>query len=177
MNVSLPSGNPTELPEHIRGHYQLQESTMTLEEGLAEYYRVNPGLDDPKNIENSESALWFRRHDTTHVIFGTHTGDLNEGCNDYYTLFGVELSFWAYLRGYAKTEQSKGITAYYVKWDTLRMLWMTLVLTLPVRRLAKAMHKKWPWHPTQEMYQTPLAKLRAEYGIQVAHPHAMWAAR
>lgn len=49
----------------------------------------------------------------------------------------------------------------------LRMLWMTLVLTLPVRRLAKAMHKKWPWHPTQEMYQTPLVKLRpAQRGAQ-----------
>lgn len=52
---------------------------MTLAEGLAEYYRVNPGLDEPKEMHNPESALWYRLHDTTHVIFGTHTGDLNEG--------------------------------------------------------------------------------------------------
>jgi hypothetical protein len=177
MNAALPTESPTDLPEHIRGHYQLQDSTMTLAEGLAEYYRVNPGLDDPKDIENPESALWFRLHDTTHVIFGTHTGDLNEGCNDYYTLFGVELSFMDYLRGYIKTEQSKSITAYYFKWDTLITLWRTIVLTLPMRRLAKAMHKQWPWQPTEAMYQTPLVVLREEYGIQVAHPHAMWAAR
>ena len=150
---------------------------MTLEEGLAEYYRVNPGLDDPKDIDNAESALWFRLHDTTHVVFGTHTGDLNEGCNDWYTLFGADLKFWSYLRGYTKTEQSKSITAYYFKWDTLGMLWMTVLLTLPMRRLAKAMHKKWPWQPTEKMYQTPLNELRAEYGLAVAHPHAMWAAR
>lgn len=161
------------LPMHIRGHYQLQDSTMTLAEGLAEYYRVNPGLDDPKDIENPESALWFRLHDTTHVIFGTHTGDLNEGCNDYYTLFGVELSFMDYLRGYIKTEQSKSITAYYFKWDTLITLWRTIVLTLPMRRLAKAMHKKWPWQPTETMYQTPLKALREEYGIGVAHPYRL----
>lgn len=150
---------------------------MTLEEALEEYYRVNPGLDDPKDIENPESALWFRLHDTTHVIFGTHTGDLNEGCNDWYTIFGVALPFRDYIGGYLRTEQSKSINAYYFKWDALRMFWKTLLLTLPMRRLAKSMHKKWPWQPSDKMYQTPLNALREEYGIQVAHPHAMWAAR
>lgn len=176
MNVATPVKG-SDFPEHIRGNYQLQDSTMTLEEGLAEYYRVNAGLDDPKDIDSAESALWFRLHDTTHVVFGTHTGDLNEGCNDLYTIFGVDLSLRDYGRGYLKTEQSTSITAYYYKWDTLRMLWMTVLLTLPMRRLAKAMNKKWPWQPTEKMYQTPLNELRAEYGISVAHPHAMWAAR
>lgn len=177
MNAALPLERSTELPEHIRGHYQLQDSTMTLAEGLAEYYRVNPGLDDPKDISDPESAHFFGLHDTTHVIFGTHTGDLNEACNDWYTLFGVELVFMDYLRGYLRTEQSKRINAYYFKWETLRVLWRGLLLLPAMRRLARGMHKKWPWQPSEKMVHTPLNELRAEYGIQVAHPHELWAAR
>lgn len=173
----LATPSDTALPEHLRGYYQLQDCTMTLEEGLAEYYRVNPGLDDPQGMDNPESALWFRLHDSTHVIFGTHTGDLNEACNDWYTLFGVDQTLWQYGAGFSKTEQSSSILAYYLKWETVVMTWRAMLLLPSVRRLAKAMHKKWPWHPSEQMYQRSLAELRAEYGIQVAHPHALWAAR
>lgn len=167
----------TDLPKHIRGLYQLQDSTMTLAEGLAEYYRVNPGLYDPKDMDNPVSALWFRCHDTTHVIFGTHTGDLDEACNDWYALFGVDQTAREYLQGFSQTEASTDILKYYLNWGFVETTYKAFLLLLPVRRLAKAMPKKWPWHPSEKMYQTPICELRAEYGIQVAHAHTLWANR
>ena len=44
---SEPAGHLGEEPHWLvglRGRYQLDDSEMTLREGLAEYYEVNPGL-------------------------------------------------------------------------------------------------------------------------------------
>ena len=176
MNQVIPLHDDA-LPEHLRGRYQLQDCSMTLAEGLEEYFRVNPGLDDPREIEDPRAAHYFTCHDTCHVIFGTHTGDLDEGCNDTYTVFGVDLPWWQYIGGYLATEQSKSITMYYLKWETLRTIWNSILLIPAVWRLARAMKRKWPWEPTEEMYQRPINELRQEYGIQVLHPQALLDAR
>jgi hypothetical protein len=68
--------------DRVRGAYQAQNSTLTLREGLAEYYKENgkyTRLSKPDEMTDLESARYFRNHDATHVIFGTHTGDINEG--------------------------------------------------------------------------------------------------
>src|SRR5262245_52459125 len=50
--------------------YQEQDSSQTLREGLAEYYRANPGIvTRPANLP-AESVALFRSHDMCHVIFG-----------------------------------------------------------------------------------------------------------
>ena len=41
-------------------------------------------------MKDKESARYFRNHDTTHVIFGTHTNFINEGVNYLWTEFGDE---------------------------------------------------------------------------------------
>lgn len=176
MNALAPTVDST-LPPHLRGHYQLQDSEMTLAEGLEEYWRVNPGLDDPREMSDRQAAHYFTCHDACHVVFGTHTGDLDEACNDYYTLFAVDLHWKEYVGGFLKTEQSKSILDYYLKAATLKMLWHSVVLLPAVWRIARQVHKKWPWQPTQDMMQTPLRALRQEYGIQVIHPERMLAER
>jgi hypothetical protein len=68
--------------DRVRGAYQAQNSTLTLREGLADYFKENgkyTRLSYPDGMEDLESAIYFRNHDATHVIFGTHTGDINEG--------------------------------------------------------------------------------------------------
>ncbi len=60
MNTDLPSG--------IRGHYQLPDTTMTLREGLEEYYAVNPGLSVPATIRDAKSASYFHNHDSTDLV-------------------------------------------------------------------------------------------------------------
>lgn len=163
-NNTLPA-----LPAGVRGAYQLQDCAMTLEEGLAEYYRVNPNLNPPHEISDPASAAWFRSHDTTHVIFGTHTGDLDEACNDVLTLFGVALPWREYVGGFLKTDEAKEIGQYYASTRIFVTLWGMLRLMPRAIRRARGMTQKWPWRPAPEDYERPIVALREAYGIRVFH--------
>ena len=159
-----------DLPWDLRGHYQFPDSDMTLREGLAEYYRVNPNLSDPDEIENSTSALYFRNHDSTHVVFGTHTGLLHEGVNDLWTILGVDISFREYAGGFFATDESKTITKQFDFKSMLGILWQTARLWPELWRRTRAMKKKWPWNPPACFLDRPLNELRAEFGIEVLRP-------
>jgi hypothetical protein len=161
---------PTDLPSDLRGRYQLPDAKMTLREGLAEYYRVNPGLSDPKEIKDSTSATYFHNHDTTHVVFGTHTGQLHEGVNDVLTLFGVDISFRDYAGGFFATDESKTIAKSFTFKDTFIPVVRTFRLLPGLRRIARGMNKKWPWSAPESYLDRPLDDLRAEYGIHVIDP-------
>lgn len=154
-------------PRLLRGEYQRQHSALTLREGLAEYYRVNPGLSDPATIADDKSATYFRNHDTTHVVFGTHTGKLDEVVNDLLTLFGVEVRFLDYLGGFLATDESASIAKQYADTSAFALLWRALKLVPKVWRRTRAMHKKWPWTPPPELMDRPLAEIRQQYGIEV----------
>jgi hypothetical protein len=140
---------------------------MTLREGLAEYYRVNPGLSEPAKISDPSSAAYFHNHDSTHVIFGTHTGILHEGINDMWTMFGVDIRVRDYIMGFFVTDEGKAITKQIAKLPIFRLLWDTAKLTPKVWRQSRLMTKKWPWSAPVEYLDRPLNELRAEFGIQV----------
>jgi len=162
------------LPPGLRGYYQLPDATMTLREGLAEYYLVNPGLSIPANLEDQKSATYFHNHDSTHVVFGTHTGSLHEGVNDLWTIFGVDIRFREYVMGFLATDQSKKISKEIAEEfggkHGARLIWHTLKLLPELRRRTRAMTKKWPWTPSEGLLDRPLNELRAEYGIRVFQP-------
>ncbi len=163
----------TALPAGFRGCYQLPDSSMTLREGLAEYYRVNPGLSDPAEIADPKSAAYFHNHDCTHVVFGTHTGFLNEGVNDLWTIMGVELRFRDYLVGFLATDESKEIVKQFEPRRLARALWRTLRLAPEIWRRTRAMTRKWPWVPSQQLLDRPLKEIRAEFAIDVFGPAAL----
>lgn len=60
-----------------RPHYASKDSTQTLEEGLAEYYALNPHL-TPPNAQPPEFAKILLAHDVGHVIYGCDTGMYDE---------------------------------------------------------------------------------------------------
>ena len=60
-----------------RPRYADKASTQTLEEGLAEYYALNPHLTLPKT-QPPEFARILRAHDVGHVIYGCDTGMYDE---------------------------------------------------------------------------------------------------
>lgn len=154
----------------IRGDYQRPNTQKTLAEGLAEYYRVNPGLLDPGLMADDVSGRYFRCHDTTHVIFGTHTGPLDEGVNDLYTMFGVKVSYPRYVYGFLKSQGAAPVAKEYGKLQfgaVVRSVWGALQVAPRVWRICRSMKKKWPWDPPKGALDRPLAELREEYGIQV----------
>ena len=170
---SIPEAPDESLPPGMRGHYQFPDSTMTLREGLVEYYRVNAGLSNPVHIKNETSASYFHNHDSTHVVFGTHTGEIHEGVNDLWTIFGVDIRFRDYVSGFFATDESTQIAKQFNFRNSISLIWNSLRLVPEIRRRTKAMSKKWPWTPTENMLDTPLDKLRAEYGIAVFQPEVM----
>lgn len=169
----LPTALPTALPRGLRGRYQLPETTMTLREGLAEYYQVNPGLSNPANITNETSAAYFRNHDTTHVVFGTHTGILDEAVNDMLTLLNVDIRARDYAMGFFATDESKSIVKEFRLKPTLLALWHSVKLMPRIWRHRRAMTKKWPWEPPDELMDRPLDEIRREFGIEVFRPEAV----
>ena len=155
----------------VRGAYQQPDSALTLREGLAEYYRVNPGLSEPSKITDPKSASYFHCHDCTHVVFGTHTGPLDEAANDMLTLFGVEIRFRDYLRGFFATDESTSIVQSYASVSLLaRMTWWTLKLLPKLWTTSRKMTRKWPWNPSDELLDRPLCTLRAQYNIEIFRP-------
>lgn len=160
------------LPQGLRGSYQVQDSSMTLAEGLAEYYKVNPGLSDPSLMEDKESARYFRNHDTTHVIFGTHTNFINEGVNDLWTEFGVDISGDDYYMGFLNSQPGVEITFHYLsQWHALpAMLYYPFQLLPTVKSHAANMTKLWPWDVPPAMYAQPIGELRKEFNIIVINP-------
>jgi hypothetical protein len=58
-------------------HYMKKQSTQTLQEGLAEYYALNPHITDPAT-QPSDFAKILLAHDVGHVIYGCDTGMYDE---------------------------------------------------------------------------------------------------
>lgn len=160
------------LPDGLRGHYQLQDSAMTLEEGLNEYYKVNPGLSDPRTMDDRASAVYFRNHDTTHVIFGTHTDFINEGVNDLWTEFGVDISSDDYFMGFFQSQAGLDITLHYLRQAHAlpAMLYYPFQLLPTIKSHAANMTKPWPWDAPPALYDRPLGELRKEFNIIVINP-------
>ena len=147
--------------------YQEQDCSLTLAQGLAEYYRANGGRVLPPALLPPESAALFGSHDICHVIFGLDTTLEDEAMADTRTLLSCDVGFARYSSYLATNKHTQAIFKQ-IGYDTI--LWGTLK-TLP--RMARAlrehfrMTKKWPWVPPESYQQRTLAELRREYGIRV----------
>ncbi|KIG12794.1 hypothetical protein DB30_01002 [Enhygromyxa salina] len=179
MDTAIPASSAlpttdTEVPVYdVRGRYQDPNATMTLREGLAEYYRVNPGLSIPANLTNEVGAKYFHCHDCTHVVFGTHTGPLDEGVNDMLTMMGVSVSVRRYLVDFFQTGEVEAVAKGYTVGSVGKLLFQTMRVMPTVWRRTRAMTKKWPWSPPEALLDRPLNELRAEYGISVFRPNEL----
>ena len=67
-------------------HYTDQNSTQTLQQGLEEYYAVNPKITDPRKLP-PEFAKILLAHDISHVVLGCET-------NMYDEIKLLPLGFW-----------------------------------------------------------------------------------
>lgn len=70
----------------IRPQYISKNSTQTLQEGLEEYYQLNPKITDPRKLP-PEFARILLAHDVSHVILGCDTKMYDE-------IKLLPLSFW-----------------------------------------------------------------------------------
>lgn len=146
--------------------YQEQDSTLTLAEGLEEYYRVNQGVVQRPELLPPESVALFRGHDMCHVVFGLDTTLSDETMVDTRTFLSCDVGWKKYL-SYAKDPMATALIKELGLW---RMLWITLRTIPRMGRAigeARRMTKKWPWIPPESFQTRTLADLRREFGIKV----------
>ena len=74
------------MSKRSRPKYTDKHSTQTLQQGLEEYYEMNPGISDPKELP-LEFAKILLAHDVTHVVLGCDTDMYDE-------IKLLPLSFW-----------------------------------------------------------------------------------
>lgn len=158
--AAMPRG-----PRRLR--YQAQDCSLTLAQGLAEYYGANVGRVTPPEALNAASEALFARHDICHVIFGLDTTIADEAMVDTRAMLSCDVGFQAYA-DHLRTNPD--VKAVFRETGYLKSFWTTL-LTVP--RLIRAwnqasrMHRKWPWTPPAGYLRRTLADLRAEFGIRV----------
>ena len=86
--------------------YQEQNSQLTLQEGLEEFYSINPNFKFLSDKEGKEGL--FYQHDITHIVFGLNTKIEEEHLLDSWTLWGTKFK-WKKIFGYIKHPAIKEI--------------------------------------------------------------------
>lgn len=159
--LALRTGSPALL------RYKAQESSQTLAEGLAEYYAYNGARVTPPASLPPASAALLRNHDICHVIFGLDTTLSDEALADTRTMLSCDVGWSVYLRYLSSDPRAKEVRAELGFW---RGVWAALAALPRIARAlleAARMRRRWPWSPPADHFDTPLAALRARYGIRV----------
>ncbi len=145
--------------------YQAQHSSMTLREGLAEYFRQNRGLMDEADLPG-DLSLGLHSHDIAHVVFGCDTSLLGEVVLVRWSLFGVTGSLRPYLLGLRRRE-TRGLFRDAIAGFRPRMLWRLVKLaTIAIARSLR-MRERWPFEAYAPYLDQPLCEIRERFGIRV----------
>lgn len=146
--------------------YQRVGTSLTLREGLDEYYRVHENVTNPGAYDDDGAYDLFRNHDVGHVVFGTTTTMEDEARTDTWLMYGCDVGFWGYME-YLRRPEATAILKQIGLRDLLRGMWPMTRAMFQTRRRAKRMIKKWPWRDHAGLMDRRITSLRSEYGIQV----------
>ena len=145
--------------------YQHQNAPLTLREGVAEYYRENPGLKRDDELSNATKEF-FRCHDAIHVLYGCDTSLQHEAVVKLSSIFGTTGGL-SVMEGY-RLHDSVDIYRKLRPTDILSTMLASFVIVPRTIWRCSRQAKKWPWSDFEAHLDTPLAALREEFGIKVA---------
>lgn len=149
---------------HRHLKYMDPKATMTLREGLEEYYDI-PGLFRPEEMEGEMGEL-FGFHDTCHVIFGCDTSIHGEALVDTWSIFGTTVTLKTYQK-YLEFSGTQSLFKNMTFEQMLEALSETATQTPKAFWRATHMTHKWPFRDHEQYMDRPLDELRAEFGIEV----------
>ena len=152
--------------------YQEQNSELTLQQGLQEFYSINPHFKELSEI-NDEKGLFFQ-HDITHIVFGLNTNLEEEHLLDSWALWGCKIK-WKTMYEYMKHPEIKKITKEIYKDLGLFGIIKKIIIMIPLKLIvvfrALRMKKKWDYHNfTKEQLSRRISDIRREYNINVYIP-------
>lgn len=150
----------------IRHQFEMQGSTQTLEEGLAEYFAAHPGLKRGADLQAPEAREFFRAHDVVHVVYGCGTSMQHEAVVKLASLFGTTAGRQV-LRGYTHPE-ALDIYRNVPIGSTLATIIAAPFLIVRTMWRCKHQTRQWPWDGYGRYMQVSLADIRREFGIKVA---------
>lgn len=146
--------------------YQVQESSQTLADGIAEYCAANPHLADLRSM-SADAQTFFRCHDVAHVVFGCGTELDDEAVVKLCSIFGTDAGIKV-LKGYRLHESVE----IYERLPPAAML-STLCRSVVIvpRTIARCLRQRsrWPWNDFERFLGLPLREIREHFGIRVAH--------
>lgn len=147
--------------------FEQQDSPQTLAEGVAEYYRLNPGLAQGRGMSPAAQEF-FRCHDAVHVVYGCGNALNDEAIVKLSSVFGSTGGL-GILRGY-QLHESLEIYKKLRAIDVLLSIVQSVFFLIP-RTLVRCarQRRRWPWDNFEPYLHMPLSDIRKEFGIRVAH--------
>lgn len=143
--------------------YQRLHTTLTLEEGLREYYASRKGLVGGR-VVSPAAREFFRCHDAAHVVFGCSTTLLNEAIVKLWSLFGTTAGL-SLLRAY-RLPESNEVYEQLERREIVHTAMRSLTIVPRVLWRCARMRKRWPWAEFEKYLDVPLVEIRREFGIQ-----------
>ena len=139
--------------------------TQTLAEALDEYRSANPVLKRYGELHEG-SKQFFRSHDLVHLVFGCGVTLEDEAVADTWSLFGTTARMRDVF-SYLTMEEHREL----VRTDGRLRRRMASLRALPrvIRAVAasRRMTEPWPWLANERYLETPLAQIRAHFGIEL----------
>ena len=155
-----------------RFRYLNPDCEMTLAEGLDEYTSAYSFLNN--NDGKTEASTWFRKHDLTHVVFGTLPFEIRgEPINNLWTIFGSDVTLKGYVQFFSATQISYNtiIKSYIPRYGNRFSVYWEMVRQIPISCVtvvrALKMTRKWPWHHPEAYLTRSLKDIRVEFGIRL----------
>jgi hypothetical protein len=143
--------------------YMQPSTTITLAEGLREYYASRDHLVTGRGISDAAQEF-FQCHDAAHVVFGCSTELPDEGVVKIWSFFGTTAGL-GLLAAY-RLPESKEIYET-LGWGTIVYTAVRMLRLVPVTLWrCYQMVERWPWSQFDRYLDVPLAEIRSEYGIQ-----------
>ncbi|NET45353.1 hypothetical protein [Okeania sp. SIO2B3] len=163
------------MSKHFPPKYTNKYSTQTLQQGLEEYFKVNPNITDPRQ-QPPEFAKILLAHDISHVLLGCDTDMYDE-------IKLLPLSFWTSdfkFDDYINTRKDPKIRpAIDIMYDDLikqhGVLWLYSSILFVLPRLlpevliiwfkTRGTRKYYPFLDYESLLNRPLLEIRQEFDL------------
>ena len=145
-------------------NYQRPDPTMTLEQGLVEYYGDRDDLVTGRGTSR-QAREFFRCHDASHVVFGCGTTLPQEAVVKIWGLFGTTAGL-GLLRDY-RLPESREIYDTLSFRDILGTTGFALVYVPIVLGRCFRMRERWPWSEFEAYLSVPIVDIRRKFGIHI----------
>ena len=150
--------------------FQKQDSLQTLEQGMEEFYAINPAFKEILEIDSPNTKV-FKEHDYTHDLFGLGTSIEEESLLDTYALWGTKFKWGPIIGFYRDPDYSKFIKSLvgkYGGWWSIFKIYVSLIpFKLKIFRICMKMTKRWDYHTPQNYLNKTLKEIREEFNIKL----------